>query len=46
MAMENTDYLGTLLDMFELEGAEISDSPSESLPETSPSHRMTLAKHF
>ncbi|SEN97970.1 MobH family relaxase [Pseudomonas sp. ok266] len=36
MAMEDTDYLGTLLDMFELEGPEASDSPSESPPETSP----------
>ncbi|CAH0156463.1 MobH family relaxase [Pseudomonas brassicacearum] len=36
MAMEDTDYLGTLLDMFELEGREASDSPSESPPETSP----------
>jgi hypothetical protein len=36
MAMEDTDYLGTLLDMFELEEPEASDSPSESPPETSP----------
>jgi len=45
MAKEDTDYLGTLLDMFELEGPETSDSPSESPPETSPSHRITLARH-
>ena len=33
MALEDADYLGTLLDMFELE--EPSDAPSESAPETS-----------
>ncbi|NMZ99814.1 MobH family relaxase [Pseudomonas lundensis] len=36
MAMEDTDYLGTLLNMFELEEPEDSDSPSESPPKTSP----------
>ena len=36
MAMEDTDYLGTLLDMFELEESEASDSLSECTPETSP----------
>jgi integrating conjugative element relaxase (TIGR03760 family) len=29
-ALEDTDYLGTLLDMFELEEPEASDAPSES----------------
>jgi hypothetical protein len=35
MAMEDADYLGTLLDMFELEEPEASDAPSESALETS-----------
>lgn len=40
MAMEDADYLGTLLDMFELEGPVANRSPLESLPETYllPSH--------
>ena len=33
--MEDADYLGTLLDMFELEEPEASDAPSESALETS-----------
>ncbi|MGY2373274.1 MobH family relaxase [Pseudomonas sp. SDO524_S393] len=36
MAIEDADYLGTLLDMFELEGPEDSDFPSGSPPGTSP----------
>ncbi|WP_332846598.1 MobH family relaxase [Pseudomonas lactucae] len=36
MPMEDTDYLGTLLNIFELEEPEDSDSPSESPPKTSP----------
>jgi integrating conjugative element relaxase (TIGR03760 family) len=35
MAIEDADYLGTLLDMFELEKPEASDAPSESALETS-----------
>ncbi|MGV8863041.1 MAG: MobH family relaxase [Pseudomonas sp.] len=35
MQMEDADYLGTLLDMFELEEPEASDAPSESALETS-----------
>ncbi|MBH3400143.1 helicase/relaxase domain-containing protein [Pseudomonas fluorescens] len=35
MAIENTDYLGTLLDMFELEKPESGDASSESALETS-----------
>ncbi|MCR8932280.1 MULTISPECIES: MobH family relaxase [unclassified Pseudomonas] len=35
MALEDADYLGTLLDMFELEEPEVSDAPSESALETS-----------
>ena len=35
MAMEDADYLGTLLDMFELEKLEASDALSESAIETS-----------
>ncbi len=31
--MEDTDYLGTLLDMFELAEPEVSDAPSESILE-------------
>lgn len=40
VAMEDADYLGTLLDMFELEGPVANRSPLESPPETSllPSH--------
>ena len=34
-ALEDADYLGTLLDMFELEEPEASDAPSESALETS-----------
>lgn len=34
-ALEDTDYLGTLLDMFELEEPEASDAPSESALEIS-----------
>jgi len=34
-ALEVADYLGTLLDMFELEEPEASDAPSESALETS-----------
>ncbi len=45
MAMEDTDYLGTLLNMFELEEPEDSDSSSESPPKTSPLLRMTLVRH-
>ncbi len=33
--MEHADYLGTLLDMFELEEPDVSDAPSESALETS-----------
>ncbi|POA72098.1 MobH family relaxase [Pseudomonas sp. DP16D-R1] len=36
MGTEDTDYLGTLLDMLELDGPETSDLPSENPPETSP----------
>ena len=35
MALEDADYLGTLLDMFELEEPEASDAPSENVLETS-----------
>lgn len=35
LQMEDADYLGTLLDMFELEEPEASDAPSESALETS-----------
>ncbi|WP_439870575.1 MobH family relaxase [Pseudomonas syringae] len=35
LAMEDADYLGTLLDMFELEKPEASDAPSENALETS-----------
>ncbi|PYY72587.1 relaxase [Pseudomonas jessenii] len=35
MALEDADYLGTLLNMFELEEPEASDAPSESALETS-----------
>ncbi|OAE16736.1 relaxase [Pseudomonas brenneri] len=35
LAMEDADYLGTLLDMFELEKPEASDAPSENAIETS-----------
>jgi hypothetical protein len=35
MALEDADYLGTLLDMFELEEPESGDASSESAPETS-----------
>jgi len=35
MAMEDADYLGTLLDMFELEELEVSDESSASTVETS-----------
>lgn len=35
MAMEDADYLGTLLDMFELADPEASDAPSESALEIS-----------
>ncbi|MCT4496763.1 TraI domain-containing protein [Pseudomonas sivasensis] len=35
MALEDADYLGALLDMFELEEPEASDAPSESALETS-----------
>ncbi len=35
MTSEDADYLGTLLDMFELEEPEASDAPSESALETS-----------
>lgn len=35
MTRENADYLGTLLEMFELEEPEASDAPSESALETS-----------
>ncbi|WNZ80841.1 MobH family relaxase [Pseudomonas sp. P105] len=35
LAMEDADYLGTLLDMFELAEPEASDAPSESALETS-----------
>ncbi|CAH0167162.1 MobH family relaxase [Pseudomonas mediterranea] len=35
MALEDADYLGTLLDMFELEESESSDASSESALETS-----------
>ncbi|MCD9114882.1 MobH family relaxase [Pseudomonas alliivorans] len=40
VAMEDADYLGTLLDMFELEGPVANRSPLESPPETSllPTH--------
>ncbi|WP_455883768.1 MobH family relaxase [Pseudomonas putida] len=34
-ALEDADYLGTLLDMFELEEPEASDAPSENVLETS-----------
>jgi hypothetical protein len=33
--MEDADYIGTLLDMFELEKPEASDAPSENALETS-----------
>jgi len=35
MALEDADYLGTLLNMFELEEPEASDAPSENVLETS-----------
>ncbi|WP_460087631.1 MobH family relaxase [Pseudomonas sp. H1_B04] len=35
MALEDADYLGTLLDMFELEEPKASNAPSESALETS-----------
>ncbi|WP_338498952.1 MobH family relaxase [Pseudomonas sp. WP18] len=35
MALEDADYLGTLLDMFELEEPEAHDTPSENAVETS-----------
>ncbi|MFK3602977.1 relaxase [Pseudomonas sp. AP19] len=35
LAMEDADYLGALLDMFELEKPEASDAPSENALETS-----------
>ncbi|WP_395605867.1 MobH family relaxase [Pseudomonas sp. B16120] len=35
MALEDADYLGTLLDMFELEKPETSEAPSENALETS-----------
>ncbi|WP_339425787.1 MobH family relaxase [Pseudomonas proteolytica] len=35
MALEDADYLGTLLDMFELEEPETSDAPSKNILETS-----------
>ncbi|MDQ0704042.1 integrating conjugative element relaxase (TIGR03760 family) [Pseudomonas sp. W3I7] len=35
MVLEDTDYLGTLLNMFELEEPEARDAPSESAVETS-----------
>ncbi|WP_447791333.1 MobH family relaxase [Pseudomonas farris] len=35
MVMEDADYLGTLLDMFELEESEVSDASSESALEVS-----------
>ncbi|WP_448125460.1 MobH family relaxase [Pseudomonas veronii] len=35
LALEDADYLGTLLDMFELEKPEASDAPSENALETS-----------
>ncbi|NVZ83256.1 TraI domain-containing protein [Pseudomonas yamanorum] len=35
MALEDADYLGTLLDMFELEEPDASDAPSENALETS-----------
>ncbi|MGF6222619.1 MobH family relaxase [Pseudomonas sp. YL-218 TE3947] len=36
-AMEDADYLGTLLDMFEIGEPEVRDAPSENALETSPS---------
>ncbi|WP_413790897.1 MULTISPECIES: MobH family relaxase [unclassified Pseudomonas] len=36
MTKEDADYLGKLLDMFELEEPEAIDAPSESRPETAP----------
>ncbi len=33
MTMEDADYLGTLLDMFELADPEVTDAPSESILE-------------
>jgi len=36
MTMEDADYLGTLLDMFELADPEVTDAPSESILEIPP----------